>query len=101
MPRYLHEISDEEVARRARTTRRLAERARETYDGKRHLPVWEVAFLNPCDWTHLSRSTVSATDEEAAIRAVLRDAAGAVTRAEVVAVRDVSPPAWERNCAVM
>lgn len=101
MPRYWHAISDAEVSRRSDTRRRLAEQARETYDGKRHIPVWEVAFLNPCDWSHLARSTVSATDEEAAIRAVLRDAAGAVTRAEVVAVRDVSPPAWERNCAVM
>ena len=98
MPRFRKEASDEEVARRLRFSRDSAARARSTYEGKALSPLFEITFLNPCDWHSRCRSVVQAPDEEAAVAAFLRSEP-TITRREIVAARDVSLPAWERNCA--
>lgn len=99
MPRYWPQISDAEVARRAQERRRHAEQARGTLDETSFLPLFEVVFLNPCDWTHRLRSVVAATDAESAVRSFLRGERS-VDRRDVVGVHDVTVPRWCRNAAV-
>ena len=98
MPRFRKEASDEEVARRLRFSRDAAARARETYEGKSLSPLFEITYLNPCDWRSRLRKVVQAHDAESAVDAFLRREP-AISRREIVATRDVSLPAWLRNCA--
>lgn len=98
MPRFRKEASDEDLARAARLRREASEAARATYEGKALSPLFQITFLNPCDWRSRLRATVLAPDAEAAVAAFLRDEP-AITRRELVAVEDVSLPAWLRNCA--
>ena len=98
MPRFWQQISDAEVARRAQERRRHAEQARGTLDETSFLPLFEVVYLNPCDWRSRLRTVVQAPDADAALAAFLRGEP-AISRREILAVDDVSLPAWERNCA--
>lgn len=98
MPRFRKELSDEELARAARWRRESSAAARATYEGKFLSPLFQVTFLNPCDWRSRLRTVVQAPDADAALAAFLRGEP-AISRREILAVDDVSLPAWERNCA--
>lgn len=98
MPRFRKELSDEELARAARWRRESSAAARATYEGKSLSPLFQVTFLNPCDWRSRLRTVVQAPDADAALVAFLRGEP-AISRREILAVDDVSLPAWERNCA--
>lgn len=98
MPRFRKELSDEELARAARWRRESSAAARATYEGKSLSPLFQVTFLNPCDWRSRLRTVVQAADADAALAAFLRGEP-AISRREILAVEDVSLPAWLRNCA--
>ena len=91
-------LSDLELAARARSARRAAETARawrESADSPLP-PLWEVYYLSPCDWHTVCATGVQAEDAERALERVLR-AYPILTRREIVDVREVALPPWQRR----